>query len=157
MTRKMQTYTVTDDSDTEETIQAESLDDALRQARDWMRDEWSDSAPCRVYGVVTDPDGDDHQTAVVIDPPEPPCTHNGGHKWAASVEIEGGLTENPGAWGHGGGARIGKHCARAGCAVTREMDTWASDHTGEPFEKLDYGELDEEDLALKDKLHERFA
>jgi hypothetical protein len=39
--------------------------------------------------------------------------------------LVGGIEENPGVWGHGGGVVINEACVRCGCG--RTTDTWAQD------------------------------
>ena len=89
------------------------------------------------------------------DPPEPECVHADGHEWTSHVELEGGVKENPGCQGHGGGVVIREHCARQGCAVTRETDSWAQRRdTGEQgLHSVGYGGLNDYSLELKDWLH----
>ena len=62
---------------------------------------------------------------------EPPCRLNeyepenpAGHNWTATYDREGGLKENPGVVGNGGGVIIHEHCTRCNC--TRTTDTWAT-------------------------------
>jgi hypothetical protein len=67
---------------------------------------------------------------VAVQPPEPDCADDRGHRWHAPHELVGGLEENPGVWGHGGGV-ISKDVCRF-CGVVRTVDTWAQDpETGE--------------------------
>jgi len=62
---------------------------------------------------------------VTIDPPEPPCTTTGrtGHDWQAPHALVGGLEQNPGVWGNGGGVIVHEICD---CGVRRIRDTWAT-------------------------------
>jgi hypothetical protein len=63
-----------------------------------------------------------------IDPDEPDCTGDG-HDWQ-SPEMLGGLSENPGVVGHGGGVIVTEVCAH--CGRYRTTDTWAQNRsTGE--------------------------
>lgn len=111
-------------------IEAIDLDSAREVAREWARggdynlDE--DSATIWVDTFIEDEDGDRIETVTIaIDPPAPRCedrTRN--HKWAAPFEIVGGISENPGVWGHGGGVLIEEVCTRCGCG--RTIDTWAT-------------------------------
>ena len=67
---------------------------------------------------------------VALDPDEPTCTSEKGHNWRSPHEIVGGLENNPGVWGNGGGVKIYECCTRCGCE--RLTDTWAQDRdTGE--------------------------
>lgn len=62
---------------------------------------------------------------VTIDPKEPDCYNNEDHEWESPYELLGGLEENPGVWGHGGGAWCETVCLRCGCR--RQTDSWAQD------------------------------
>ena len=64
---------------------------------------------------------------VALDPEEPECEDYRGHDWQAPHEIVGGLKENPGVIGHGGGVIFEEVCVRCGCS--RTTDTWAQDPT----------------------------
>lgn len=60
---------------------------------------------------------------VTLEPEEPACSDERGHDWQSPYEILGGLKENPGVFGHGGGVIIRECCMRCGCG--RTTDTWA--------------------------------
>lgn len=62
---------------------------------------------------------------VSVDPPIPPCVYGEEHKWESPHELVGGLRENPGVFGHGGGAIFNEVCLK--CETTRITDTWAQD------------------------------
>lgn len=118
------------------TITAESLADAITEAEDWARDRsWNlenETYWVQVYLMDMDEEGeeiDSHRIKVQIDPAEPDCTESE-HDWQAPVEIVGGIKENPGVWGHGGGVTIEEVCLHCGCG--KLIDTWAQDpETGE--------------------------
>jgi len=57
-----------------------------------------------------------------IDEDAPECTSEDGHEWTATVDREGGLTENPGVFGNGGGVIIHEHCRH--CDILRVRNTW---------------------------------
>jgi hypothetical protein len=66
---------------------------------------------------------------IAVEPDEPECTAPE-HDWAAPHDVVGGLEENPGVRGHGGGVTIHEVCRH--CAEHRHTDTWAQDpSTGE--------------------------
>lgn len=115
----------------DQSIEADSLEDAIRQAEEWLRDgNWdTDKGTIWVHGylIETDQDGEEtvHDVDVTIDPPEPQCDHEDGHDWQSPLEIVGGIRENPGVWGHGGGVTIQEVCVRCGCG--KLTDTWAQD------------------------------
>lgn len=95
------------------------------------------------------PDGhdlDDYwvKDVYTADPPEPDCKEGGRHEWTATVEREGGLKENPGVFGHGGGVIINDHCAK--CDMERVKDTWAT-HPGngsDGYQTIQYIPADED-------------
>jgi hypothetical protein len=65
-----------------------------------------------------------------IEPPAPACARGRDHQWRSPYSVLGGIAENPGVWGHGGGVIIREVCAH--CAAYRVTDTWAQDRsTGE--------------------------
>jgi hypothetical protein len=67
---------------------------------------------------------------VTLDPIEPDCKDGQEHDWQSPYEIVGGIEENPGVWGHGGGVTITEVCMHCGCE--RFTDTWAQNpETGE--------------------------
>jgi hypothetical protein len=82
------------------------------------------------YRAVNCDDDDDTSTRTYrIDPPAPKCCARS-HCFQTPHEIVGGLKENPGVWGHGGGVIIREVCMHCGCE--RTTDTWAHDRsTGE--------------------------
>ena len=73
-----------------------------------------------------------------IDPPEPDCADDESHNWTSPHEIVGGIEENPGVWGHGGGVIIHEACSHCGCRKT--TDTWAqrSDTGEQGLESITY-------------------
>lgn len=80
----------------------------------------------RVHCRETDEEDSD---TVTLAEEEPECTESA-HDWQAPHEIVGGIEENPGVWGHGGGVIIHEVCVHCGCG--RTTDTWAQRHdTGE--------------------------
>lgn len=67
---------------------------------------------------------DEHETHTVqLDPEAPDCAGDETHDWQSPHEILGGLEENPGVWGHGGGVLIHEVCMHCGCKKT--TNTWA--------------------------------
>ncbi|MDR7492169.1 MAG: hypothetical protein QN122_12055 [Armatimonadota bacterium] len=50
------------------------------------------------------------------------------HAWVAPYQFVGGVPENPGVWGHGGGVVVREVCRR--CGALRIVDTWADDGRG---------------------------
>lgn len=83
-----------------------------------------------------------------IDPPEPDCVRGrDDHEWASPHDVLGGVAENPGVWGHGGGVVIREVCRH--CGAYRETDTWAQDPgTGQQgLTSVSYEDADEASLA----------
>lgn len=66
---------------------------------------------------------DEERLTVIVAATEPGCSHDDGHDWQSPFEIVGGIEENPGVWGKGGGVIITECCMRCGCK--RTTDTWA--------------------------------
>lgn len=62
---------------------------------------------------------------LAVDPPEPKCKAGPSHDWHSPYDVVGGLKENPGVFGHGGGVRIHEICRH--CGICRVTDTWAQD------------------------------
>jgi hypothetical protein len=61
--------------------------------------------------------------SVTLDEPEPDCHPGYTHEWIAPHWLVGGIKENPGVWGNGGGVVIHEACRHCGCE--RVTDTWA--------------------------------
>ena len=81
----------------------------------------------------------DVTTTIEVD--EPDCTGDG-HDWQ-SPEMLGGLAENPGVVGHGGGVIVTEVCAH--CGKYKSTDTWAQNRsTGEQgLTSIEYADADE--------------
>lgn len=130
---EVEAYEVRMDGYSERLI-AENGEDALEEAKDWVRGgDWDLSGGTlflRAY-VHELPSGDriDH-VDVTIQPPEPACDDGHEHDWQAPFEIVGGIKENPGVRGNGGGVMIHEVCLH--CGTERVTDTWAQNpNTGE--------------------------
>ena len=104
-----------------------SLEDVWREAAEWARDGWN--AVDRTFWVRVDVEGEDghiSRSKVPIDPEPPKCVSSEHeHDWQGPHRLVGGLEENPGVVGHGGGVRITRVCMHCGCK--RVTDTFASD------------------------------
>ena len=126
------------DSGITETIRESSVEDAIEAARDWAREgDWDTSGGTvhvHVYlSCETDEDyvsgrgsSEEERVSVAIEQDEPECS-SGDHDWQSPHELVGGIAENPGVWGHGGGVVITECCLRCGCG--RKTDTWAQNRT----------------------------
>ena len=142
--KRMEKYVISDEQ-VSETVEADSMEDALEQAREWLLGvEWGTSqGTIRVSATVTGPHGEEREAAVTIDPEEPECPEGDEHDWQRPHELVGGLEENPGVWGHGGGITSIDVCMR--CGLRKLVDTWADDGHGGHMESTRYeqGEVPE--------------
>jgi len=82
---------------------------------------------------------------VAFEPAEPACEADG-HDWKSPHSVLGGLEENPGVWGKGGGVVIREVCLH--CGAYRVTDTWAQDRsTGvQGLESVTYEDADDDSL-----------
>lgn len=121
----------------EEKFSATSEQEAREYAEEWIREGDWDTSSGETFWVhghlfTLSDDGseeDSERITVRIDPEVPECTETE-HDWQSPHDIVGGLVENPGVWGHGGGVIINEVCLNCGCK--RVTDTWAQDMvTGE--------------------------
>lgn len=119
------------------TIEAASAEEALEEARDNVDianypgfDGEARTSTIWVSVNVRCEETDEEDSATVqCDPDEPECEGTA-HDWQSPYDLLGGLKENPGVQGHGGGVVIEEVCMRCGCA--RITDTWAQNpETGE--------------------------
>lgn len=80
---------------------------------------------------------------VTCEPQEPPCISGKAHTWQQPLLVVGGLRENPGVYGHGGGTVSFAACCH--CGMYRIYDTWATDPaTGlQGLHETRYGEPNE--------------
>ncbi len=87
--------------------------------------------------------GEDGSTTLAIDPEEPDCYADHEHDWLAPHSVVGGLKENPGVTGNGGGVVMEDVCRH--CGRYRVTNTWAQDpYTGEQgLESVSYRDPDE--------------
>lgn len=130
---------------------AASIEEARQKAEQWILDFdygnvdetfWMD---VDIYDDAED-NGDYERLTVTIHPDEPDCLE-GEHRWESPHCIFGGLKENPGVFGNGGGVIIKELCSN--CGRYRITDTWAQRaDTGEQgLKSIHYREADEESSA----------
>lgn len=129
---------------------------------DWgdrsTRTDWISVYAWRRGWALLPPDGDDEAEAieltidrewhsVEIAPDEPDCTDGHEHDWRAPYSVLGGLRENPGVQGHGGGVVITEVCAH--CGTYRVTDTWAqrSDTGEQGLRGVEYRDADDASRA----------
>lgn len=126
--REPREWTLSHDGHTYGTTVARSAADALRVARrdvdpaDYDGCSWPLIVEVSVRCEAT---GESDSDTTVVDQPEPECSSDEGHDWQSPLEIVGGIAENPGVWGNGGGVICREACLRCGCG--RITDTWAQD------------------------------
>jgi hypothetical protein len=84
---------------------------------------------------------------IEMSPDEPACRRGREHDWQAPHSVVGGIRDNPGVWGHGGGVKIHEVCAI--CGAHRHTNTWAQDPvTGEQgLRSVSYEPADDDSLA----------
>ncbi len=125
-------------------IEASSAEEALYVARNNVdRSNYPDADERTIWIKVRVqcPETEEADFATVaLDPDEPECDDDAGHDWQSPHRLVGGLAENPGIHGHGGGVIITRVCMRCGCK--RVTDTWAQNpDTGEQgLESVSYEE-----------------
>jgi len=118
-------WDLSEDGHMYDSIVATSAGDALETARDNVdRGNYNDVegtfwVDVRVHCRETDESASD---TVQCDEDEPGCSGSE-HDWQSPIELVGGIKENPGVWGKGGGVVITEVCMCCGCK--RTTDTWA--------------------------------
>jgi hypothetical protein len=105
--------------------------------------------------LVTSEDGTEDRRTIVIEPEAPECADGEEHDWQSPLALVGGIAENPGVWGHGGGIKIHEVCCH--CGAHRHTDTWAQRmDTGEQgLREVSYANADAETLAWVAELQAR--
>jgi hypothetical protein len=90
---------------------------------------------------------------LTVHPHEPDCIDDDDHDWQTPHAVLGGLKENPGVRGNGGGVIVRRVCARCGCY--RTTNTWATNPSdGTPMTSVSYEEADENSQAWVASLSE---
>jgi len=123
----MSRYLMRDDGGSENLVEAPSMQEAVKLAHIWVRGgSWHTSeqtvyVSVRVFGYDNE-EGESESFSVTLPQDEPSCTE-GDHNWQAPYDIVGGLKENPGVFGKGGGVLINECCMNCGCQ--KQTDTWA--------------------------------
>lgn len=112
------------------TVVADDADGALDQVELSYSDySGNDDEPSTVFVEIAAVNADDSDDSgcrtFTLDPEEPTCPAADEHDWQSPVEIVGGLKENPGVHGHGGGVTVSECCMHCGCR--KFTDTWAQD------------------------------
>jgi hypothetical protein len=146
--RKYMTYRVTDGNGEIE-IEAESARAACAACAD--SGDWGSEAKTTWVSFVArkvkvdeegSAEGETERHTIEVPPTVADCWA-GEHDWVSPLSVVGGVAENPGVIGHGGGVKITKVCCY--CGRYRIEDTWAQNPaTGEQgLESLEYREADE--------------
>lgn len=147
-----------DDGNAEIEVEADNAEDAAQQYVD--TGDWGEVKETTWIDVRTldlsEPNSTEWVWHTIALEPEPPKCSDGdrdSHDWHSPIEIVGGIKENPGVWGHGGGVIIYECCMYCGCA--RITDTWAqrSDNGQQGLRSVSY-ELGKYTEAL-DKFHRK--
>lgn len=99
-----------------------------------------------VDGEIVDERVDECPHRVTVNPVEPEYSSDE-HDWRSPHKLVGGLRENPGVWGNGGGVKIHEICRN--CGTHRHTDTWAQDpYNGQQgLTSVSYTDADEESAA----------
>lgn len=143
-----------DDGNAELVIEADDAEEAAQEYVD--SGEWGDRTKTEWVDVRVVPLDNDEEPledecpeiiTITLDPNEPGCESPKGHDWQNPIEVVGGLKENPGVYGHGGGVTITEVCSH--CARYRIIDTWAQnpENGKEGLESTEYREADDESIA----------
>lgn len=113
-----------------QTVTAASAEEALQIAVDNCdRANYSESEGTLYIEVsaTCEETGETKSETVTLDEPEPDCPQHREHDWQSPHALVGGLTENPGVHGKGGGVLVTEVCRHCGCK--RVTDTWAQNPT----------------------------
>lgn len=134
-----------------ETVWAADINDALEMAEDrFERGNYDDSDNetwwCD-FGAYDVANGDHQSSTLQVDPKEPDCEDDQEHDWCSPIEVVGGIKENPGVFGNGGGIIIKSVCSH--CGIYRITNTWAQrPDTGEQgLESVSYEPADRDSLV----------
>jgi hypothetical protein len=124
---------ISTDGQSQLSFEAKDLEAALEVARPEWTDCWEDVQETmwiKVHVYEEDDPENEGVLQISVDPPEPKCLEGHEHDWIAPHELVGGLEENPGVFGSGGGVIIKEVCRH--CGTLRQIDTWATNPvTGE--------------------------
>lgn len=126
-----------DDADEFAGTEAEAVARAERLAAQWYGGDRESTQFVHVWLADADSDERDsdgdpvaEEHVITVDPIEPPCPEADEHDWSNDWALVGGIEENSGVWGKGGGVLIHERCRH--CRMWRIKDTWAQDRlTGE--------------------------
>src|SRR5260370_30678279 len=151
---KCHTFHLGEEDETYDTVEAASVEEALQMARESVDaasygynvdgESGQSTQFIRVAARCADEDCDEiNSDEVTLEPEAPKCTE-GAHEWDDPLEIVGGIKENPGVRGHGGGIISTLVCAH--CGAYRVHDTWDQSCGPEPRETTTYRDAEERSL-----------
>lgn len=109
-----------------DTVEADDAESALDDAGEPSRCDYGDDPGTTWttwWAVNVDDSADYAERTYQMDEDEPECEEGKEHDWQCPPDIVGGIKENPGVWGHGGGIILKRCCMNCGCL--QETDTWA--------------------------------
>ncbi len=154
----MTTYELRTEDGYSERFDAATEDAARDHALSVMADAEFDTSEGTVwyrghlFEIETDDDGDERAENIAyltytFEPSEPDCERGQEHDWKAPHSVVGGIKDNPGVHGHGGGVIIREVCAH--CGAYKVIDTWAQDMSNgqEGLHSVAYEDADEISLA----------
>lgn len=134
------------------------VEEALRawtSSGSWERDStlWIHDHVRPVDPAFGEPDHDRTiNVTVTLHPRVPACRRGHEHVWCSPHAVLGGLEDNPGVFGRGGGLLIREVCKH--CGAYRETDTWAQDGAREGLTSIGYEPADDESLVWLDSRSE---
>lgn len=123
---------------------------AVAYAKQWLADgDWPREETQYLTACVYRMPGNDcvGEVTLTLHPLPPQCDGGHDHDWCRPHSVVGGLRDNPGVFGSGGGVKIVEVCRH--CGRRRHTDTWATHPaTGEQgVERVWYTDADETSLA----------
>jgi hypothetical protein len=146
----MAKYLLSDDG-ASETIEADSMAEALEQAEEnWQNGSWD--GKCLISVRVAELDDDGEETGEVEwvdvecgDDPTPPDCSDEEHDWCSPYEVVGGLDSNPGVWSRGGTTLVIKRVCR-NCGCYKIETHYGSQRNPGQCDTVEYQDADEDSL-----------
>jgi hypothetical protein len=130
-------------------LEADTLEEALDEARLWVEyGEWPDEPGYCEY-TVTPSGGDpiDCETIVGTPEEEPDCEDDHDHDWCSPYQVVGGIESNPGVWaGNGTEIRTAEVCRHCGAYRDTRSESTPGQYPRYP-ERVMYREANEASLA----------
>lgn len=153
----MKTYEVRDNqyADYSEEFLAKDDDEALAYGRQWLADgDWPRDETLHLSALVYLDGERIGEAKLTLQPLPPRCISGHDHEWCSPHSVVGGLKENPGVRGSGGGVYTVEVCRH--CGKYQHCDTWATDPRNgrQGVERVWYTDADEASLDWIDNLEE---